>query len=92
MGQTIAIIELNTPTSSSGSNGNMGAGYAVSDLDKFFSGLGLKTPSVSPVSVDGGANLPGIDPNADAEVTLDIEVAAQPRRSQHRRVLRAEYR
>jgi kumamolisin len=59
-GQTIAIIEL-------------GGGYTASDLDSYFSGLGLATPTVTAVGVDGGANSPG-DP-ADAEVLLDIEVA-----------------
>ena len=59
-GQIIAIIEL-------------GGGYQQSDLDTYFSGLGLKTPSVSAVSVDGGSNQPGS--SADAEVMLDIEVA-----------------
>jgi len=59
-GQTIAIIEL-------------GGGYQQSDLDTYFSGLGLKTPSVSAVPVDGGSNQPGS--SADAEVMLDIEVA-----------------
>lgn len=59
-GQTIAIIEL-------------GGGYQQSDLDTYFSGLGLKTPSVSAVAVDGGSNQPGS--GADAEVMLDIEVA-----------------
>lgn len=59
-GQTIAIIEL-------------GGGYQQSDLDTYFSGLGLQTPSVSAVSVDGGSNQPGS--SADAEVMLDIEVA-----------------
>src|SRR5690348_12893093 len=59
-GQAIAIIEL-------------GGGYQQSDLDTYFSGLGLKTPQVTAVSVDGGANQPGS--SADAEVMLDIEVA-----------------
>lgn len=59
-GQTIAIIEL-------------GGGYQQSDLDTYFSGLGLQTPSVSAVPVDGGSNQPGS--SADAEVLLDIEVA-----------------
>jgi kumamolisin len=59
-GQTIAIIEL-------------GGGYTASDLDSYFSGLGLATPTVTAVGVDGGSNSPG-DP-ADAEVLLDIEVA-----------------
>lgn len=59
-GQTIAIIEL-------------GGGYQQADLDTYFSGLGLKTPTVTAVSVDGGSNQPGS--SADAEVMLDIEVA-----------------
>ncbi len=59
-GQTIGVIEL-------------GGGYNTSDLQTYFSGLGIKTPSVTAVSVDGGTNSPGSD--ADAEVMLDIEVA-----------------
>jgi len=59
-GQTVAIIEL-------------GGGYTASDLDSYFSGLGLATPTVTAVGVDGGSNSPG-DP-ADAEVLLDIQVA-----------------
>ena len=59
-GQTIAIIEL-------------GGGYTASDLDSYFSGLGLATPSVTAVSVDSGSNSPG--QQADGEVELDIEVA-----------------
>lgn len=62
-GQTIAIIEL-------------GGGYEQSDLDAYFAGLGIPTPAVSAVGVDGGENQPGQDPNgADGEVLLDIEVA-----------------
>lgn len=59
-GQTIAIIEL-------------GGGYTASDLDSYFSGLGLATPPVTAVGVDGGSNSPGQP--ADGEVELDIEVA-----------------
>lgn len=59
-GQTIGIIEL-------------GGGYSTSDLQTYFSGLGIKEPNVTAVSVDGGTNSPGSD--ADAEVMLDIEVA-----------------
>jgi kumamolisin len=59
-GQTIAIIEL-------------GGGYQQADLNTYFGGLGLQTPQVSAVSVDGGSNQPGS--SADAEVMLDIEVA-----------------
>jgi kumamolisin len=62
-GQTLAIIEL-------------GGGYSSSDLDTYFGGLGLSTPSVTAVPVDGGSNNPTGDPNsADGEVLLDIEVA-----------------
>lgn len=59
-GQTVAIIEL-------------GGGYRSTDLNAYFKGLGLKTPSVTAVSVDGGKNTPGSA--ADGEVLLDIEIA-----------------
>lgn len=59
-GQTVAIIEL-------------GGGYSSSDLNTYFSSLGLtQQPTVTAVSVDGGTNSPGGD--ADGEVMLDIEV------------------
>jgi kumamolisin len=62
-GQTIAIIEL-------------GGGFGQSDLDTYFSGLGLVSPTVRAVEVDGAHNQPGGDPSgADGEVLLDIEVA-----------------
>ncbi len=62
-GQTIAILEF-------------GGGFSTSDLQTYFSGLGLAVPSVTAASVDGGANAPGSDPTgADGEVLLDIEVA-----------------
>ena len=62
-GECIAIVEL-------------GGGYDQSDLDTYFSGLGLGAPTVVAVSVDGGENAPTGDANgADAEVMLDIEVA-----------------
>ncbi|HEX3929248.1 MAG TPA: S53 family peptidase [Nocardioides sp.] len=61
-GQTVAIIEL-------------GGGFARSDLVTYFGGLGLATPRVSAVGVDGAQNSPGQDPDgADGEVLLDIEV------------------
>jgi kumamolisin len=61
-GQTIAIIEL-------------GGGYETADLKTYFSGLGVGSPSVSAVGVDGAKNEPGKDPTgADGEVLLDIEV------------------
>jgi kumamolisin len=71
-GQCIALIELNDIDSS----GNpTGTGFALSDLNKYFSSIGLATPNVVSIGVDGGANVPGKDPGADGEVALDIEVA-----------------
>ena len=62
-GQVIAIVEL-------------GGGFDTADLDTYFSGLGLATPDVSAVGVDGASNVPGGDPQgADGEVLLDVEVA-----------------
>jgi kumamolisin len=62
-GQCIAVIEL-------------GGGYKTADLDSFFRGLGITTPKVTAVSVDGGANSPtGDSSGPDGEVELDIEVA-----------------
>ncbi|MGH9114415.1 MAG: S53 family peptidase, partial [Acidimicrobiales bacterium] len=62
-GQDVAIVEL-------------GGGFAQTDLQRFFEGLGLSVPVVRSVGVDGAANVPGQDPQgADAEVLLDIEVA-----------------
>ena len=62
-GQTMAIIEL-------------GGGFGTQDLDAYFSGLGITTPSVAAVGVDGASNAAGQDPTgADGEVLLDIEVA-----------------
>jgi kumamolisin len=61
--QAIAVIEL-------------GGGYRNSDLQKYWTGLGLKNVFVGAVSVDGAQNAPSGDPNgADGEVVLDIEVA-----------------
>jgi kumamolisin len=61
-GQCIAIIEL-------------GGGYKMSDLNAYFQGIGIPTPSVVAVSVNGTTNNPGKDSGADGEVALDIEVA-----------------
>ncbi len=62
-GQCIAIIELD-------------GGYKKKDLTAYFKSIGVSSPSVKSVSVDGGKNAPTGDPNsADAEVVLDIEVA-----------------
>ncbi len=62
IGQTVAIIEL-------------GGGFSTSDLDSYFGSLGIATPSVTAVGVDGASNVAGQDPQgADGEVLLDIEV------------------
>ena len=62
-GQTIAVLEF-------------GGGFSASDLQSYFSGLGLTVPSVTAARVNGASNAPGEDPNgADGEVLLDIEVA-----------------
>lgn len=61
--QCIAIIEL-------------GGGYRAQDLQKYFTNLGLKTPKVIARSVDQGHNRPGSPNGPDAEVMLDIEIAA----------------
>jgi kumamolisin len=61
-GQAIAILEL-------------GGGYTKSDLDSYFNAIGLATPNVTAIPVDGGANSPGDPSGADGEVELDIEVA-----------------
>ena len=64
VGETIAIIEL-------------GGGFSAEDLDAYFRALGLPSPTVEVVSVDGGRNAPTGDPGGpDGEVMLDIEVAA----------------
>ncbi|HEX2903504.1 MAG TPA: S53 family peptidase [Jatrophihabitans sp.] len=61
-GQTVAIIEL-------------GGGFEQSDLDTYFSSIGVASPTVTAVGVDGATNQPGQDPQgADGEVLLDIEV------------------
>jgi kumamolisin len=62
-GQTLAIVEL-------------GGGFTQADLETYFSGLGITTPSVTAAGVDGASNAPGHDPRGvDGEVLLDIEVA-----------------
>ncbi|HEY0796340.1 MAG TPA: protease pro-enzyme activation domain-containing protein, partial [Acidisarcina sp.] len=73
-GQTIALIELNTPNDPSQPTQNVGAGYVLSDINSYFKALGLTPPQITAISVDGGANLPNLNLNADGEVELDIEV------------------
>lgn len=62
-GTEVAIVEL-------------GGGYAPSDLETYFAGLGLTPPNVTAVGVDGATNAPaGPSGDADTEVALDLEVA-----------------
>jgi kumamolisin len=62
-GETIGIIEL-------------GGGYNPADLTTYFSQtIGVTPPTVTDVTLDGGANDPTNANSADAEVLLDIEVA-----------------
>ncbi len=62
-GECIAIIEL-------------GGGFKTTDLQTYFSSLGIPAPTVTSVSVDGGTNTPsGSADGPDGEVMLDIEVA-----------------
>jgi kumamolisin len=65
-GQTIGILEF-------------GGGYALNDILSFFTGLGLTTPNLTDVSVDGATNSPvgsmTLPSNEDLEVILDIDVA-----------------
>jgi kumamolisin len=62
MGVCVALIEL-------------GGGYTTTDLETYFRGLGLATPSVTAVAVNGGSNAPtGSTSGPDTEVMLDIEV------------------
>jgi kumamolisin len=61
-GQTIAIIELD-------------GGFTLSDVNSYFTSLGLTPPAISVVLVDGQTNTINRNAKADMEVALDIEVA-----------------
>ena len=58
-GQTVAIIEL-------------GGGFNKAQMSEYFTSLGITTPVIKQVSIDGGKNKTGTD--ADGEVQLDIQV------------------
>src|ERR1700728_2927708 len=61
-GQCVGIVDL-------------GGGYNSAALTKYFKGLGISSPKITDVAVDGGSNSPTGDPNGpDGEVELDIEV------------------
>ena len=62
-GQCVAIIEL-------------GGGFHTRDLTTYFGQLGVPTPQVKAMTVDGAHNHPTGNPSGpDGEVMLDIEVA-----------------
>ena len=60
-GQTIAIIEL-------------GGGYKLSQISAYLTSLGVTTPNITFVSVDGGTNTTDGPDGADGEVQLDVEI------------------
>lgn len=60
-GHRIAVIEL-------------AGGFRRRELQRYFAQLGLGTPKITAVSIDGARNRPGIDQEADHEVVGDIEV------------------
>jgi kumamolisin len=60
-GQCVALIEL-------------GGGFRPADLDTYFQGLNVGSPTVTAVSVDHAQNSPGDANGPDGEVMLDIEV------------------
>lgn len=60
-GQVVAVVEL-------------GGGLSQTDLATYFSQLGLPTPSVKAVSVDGAPTAAGAQPGSDTEVALDVQV------------------
>ena len=65
-GGVIGIVEL-------------GGGWVAADMEQYFRGIGQDMPTIVDVPINGAANAPsraGGDPGADAEVTLDIQIAA----------------
>lgn len=61
-GECIGIIELS-------------GGFRNSDITRAFAAMGQAAPVITAVSVDGAANSPATNPDADGEVALDIQVA-----------------
>ena len=61
-GQCIGILEF-------------GGGFDKNDLAAYFNQIGIPMPQVIAVGVDGASHQSGVDPEADGEVMLDIEVA-----------------
>jgi kumamolisin len=62
-GETIGILEF-------------GGGYSSTDLSTYFQNMGLNSPRIAAIAVDGVTNTPQPGANSpDVEVALDIEVA-----------------
>jgi kumamolisin len=53
----------------------IGGGFYAADNANAFAAMGLATPEIIAVSVDGAQNNPGVDRLADRETALDIQVA-----------------
>lgn len=69
-GQTIGLIEF-------GGGFKVDANGTPTDIQSFLKSLGLKTPTVTVVSVDGVSNAPSnAQSDSDQEVALDISVAS----------------
>ena len=78
----IEVAEFyNFPTSGRGSGQcigilEFGGGYRRWELQQYFSELGIKTPRIVDVSVDGATNRPTGDPaTGDGQVALDVQIA-----------------
>ena len=52
---------------------HLGGGYVTEDLHRYFADLGLNTPDLTSISVDGVQNSPS-ENNLDAHVATSIEV------------------
>jgi kumamolisin len=66
-GQTIGILEF-------GGGFDVDRNGVPTDIKAFFDGLGLGTPTLTTVGIDGATNSPGSDLDSDTEVALDIDV------------------
>lgn len=49
-------------------------GFRRSDLDTFFSAMGLPVPAIDVIGVDGAVNNPVADPDANAELVMSLEL------------------
>jgi kumamolisin len=81
--ETIGVLEFSDPVTGT-------CGYLQSDINAYFTtalgiGPGFVTPTITNIGVNGASNSPGSGSvfNADAEVTLDISVAAAVAQGAH---------